>query len=219
MMNYAEIHHDITEGATSGDVQRWTAAVLGEIAAGASDVRAVRHPLGFVCLPVIREGDDGVCVHMWPAERDVAAPTTSPMHSHSWDLLSYVLYGEVHNETLEVTDAPDDPTHRVFEVRSLGDVDEIHATPQLVRPAVSALDVHRPGAAYTLRAGEFHVTDVPPGRAAATVALGRVSPGAHDLSLGDINGKTHLVRRRRCDGATTALAARSVADRLSVPAS
>jgi hypothetical protein len=218
-MTYTELHRSITEGAASGDVQRWAAAVLADIAGGQSDVRAVQHPLGFVCLPVIRNGDDGVCVHMWPAERDALPPTTSPMHSHSWDLLSYVLYGEIHNETLEVGGAPDEPTHRIFEVRSHGDVDEIHATARLVRPATSALDIHRPGAAYTLRAGEFHVTDVPPGRTAATVALGRMSPGAHDLSLGAIDGQTHLVRRRLCDQASSARTAREVADRLSVPAS
>jgi hypothetical protein len=220
-MDYAAIHADITAGATSGATQAWAAAALGEIAAGHSPIRAVSHPLGFICLPVIRAGDDGVCVHLWPLERDeavTAQPTTSPMHSHSWDLLSYVLYGEIHNQTLQVAAAPDDPTHRIFEVRSQGDVDEIHATPRLVRPATRALDIHRPGAAYTLRAGEFHVTDVPPGRTAATVALGTTRPGAHDLSLGALDGQTHFVRRHRCDQATTARAARAVADRLSVPA-
>jgi hypothetical protein len=217
-MNYADIHADIIAGATSGATQTWAAAALAEIAAGRSDILAVSHPLGFICLPIVRQGDDGVCVHLWPlgpVGPPPVGPTTSPMHSHSWDLLSYVLFGEIHNETLQVD--PGDATHRVFEVRSRGDVDEIHATTRLVRPSTIEHDVHPPGAAYTLRAGDFHVTDVPAGRAAATVALGKTRPGAHDLSLGPLDGQTHFVRRLRCDQATTARAARTVADRLSVP--
>ena len=218
-MNYAEIYSEIVGGDPSGALHSWTEAVLTDIAEGRMAVTAVSHPLGFVCLPVIRAGDDGVCVHVWLADRPPAEPTTSPMHSHSWDLLSHVLYGEIHNETLSVEDEPDAPTHRVYEVRSHGDVDEIYATARLVRPATGALDIHPPGAAYTLRAGDFHVTDVPPGQAAATVALGRMRRGAHDLSLGPINGHTHLVRRLHCTPDETTSAALAVTAHLSVTAS
>jgi hypothetical protein len=218
-MNYSEIYREIVGGATSGALHSWTEAVLTEIAEGRRQLRAVRHPLGFLCLPVIRAGDDGVCVHVWLADRPPVEATTSPMHSHSWDLLSYVLYGEIHNETLTVEDDPDRPTHRIYEVRSHDDVDEIHATARLVRPATGAVDVHRPGGAYTLRAGHFHVTDVLPGQAAATVALGRMRRGAHDLSLGPVTGHTHVVRRQHCTPGETTTAAQTVTAHLSVPAS
>jgi len=218
-MNYTEIHREIVGGDPSGALRSWTGAVLTDIAEGRRPLVAVRHPLGFVCLPVIRADDDGVCVHVWLADRPDAEPTTSPMHSHSWDLLSYVLYGEIHNETLAVEDEPGEPTHRIFEVRSQGDVDEISASARLVRHATRAVDIYRPGAAYTLRAGDFHVTDVLPKRAAATVALGRMRRGAHDLSLGPLNGHTHTVRRLHCTPEETATAARAVTAHLSVPAS
>ena len=148
----------------------------------------MRHPLGFVCIPVDRTGDQGVCVHVWSDSLPSARPTTSTMHAHSWDLISYVLYGSVGNELLNVTDAPDNSAYRVFEVRSGGDVDEVRETPRLVRCEISAMELNRQGDTYTLPAGIFHATAVQ--GEAATVALGSGRPGTMDLSLGGINTRT-----------------------------
>ncbi len=87
---------------------------MAGVADGSSDLTAVRHPLGFLCFPVLRGDNLGVCVHIW-TEGVRAEPTTSPMHAHSWDLVSYVLYGTVRNDIIELTDGTD---QRVFEVRS-----------------------------------------------------------------------------------------------------
>ena len=173
----------------------------------------MRHPLGFVCIPVDRTGDQGVCVHVWSDSLPSARPTTSTMHAHSWDLISYVLYGSVGNELLNVTDAPDNSAYRVFEVRSGGDVDEVRETPRLVRCEISAMELNRQGDTYTLPAGIFHATAVQ--GEAATVALGSGRPGTMDLSLGGIDTTTHQVGRQRCDRDETASAARVVTERLS----
>ena len=217
MMNYAELYREIGRGADSGMVYSWVIEELTEIADGRRELKAVRHPLGFICLPVYRHGDDGICVHVWPADRPAIRPTTSAVHSHSWDLLSQVLYGRVRNEIIEVTEDAD-PAYRVFEVHSRGDLDEIRATPRLVRARTGAVETHRAGASYALLAGDFHTTEVPDGQEAATVALGRTSPGAWDLTLGAVGGKTHQVRRDRCDGAETARAARAIAERMAAHA-
>src|SRR5690348_7824186 len=81
-----------------------SAYFLADLRSGASTLRAVRHPLGFACLPVHRDGDEGICVHVWPEGRKPAPRTTSPFHCHSWDLLSHVLYGVVGNQPVEVTE-------------------------------------------------------------------------------------------------------------------
>ena len=173
----------------------------------------MRHPLGFVCIPVDRTGDQGVCVHVWSDSLPSARPTTSTMHAHSWDLISYVLYGSVGNELLNVTDAPDNSAYRVFEVRSGGDVDEVRETPRLVRCEISAAELNRQGDTYTLPAGVFHTTAVH--GEAATVALGSGRPGTMDLSLGGIDTRTHQVERQRCGRDETASAARVVTERLA----
>lgn len=210
---YADVHRRLTaaEAAPDGPLTRWTVEVLGGIATGAVPLAAVRHPLGFVCLPVERAGRRGVCVHLWSDRPPAAAPTTSAVHAHSWDLLSHVVHGRLRNETFDVVDDPAAPTHRLFEVHSDDDVDDLRATDRLVRYATAERDVLDPGATYRVAAGRFHTTVVPPGGRAVTVALGEHRPGFGDLSLGPLTGPTHRVRRFRCDDADTAALARAAA--------
>ncbi|MEO3743336.1 hypothetical protein [Plantactinospora sp. B5E13] len=217
-MNYPELYQEIGRGTGSRRVHAWVIDVLTEIADGRRQLRAVRHPLGFICLPIDRSGDDGVCVHLWAADRPATAPVTSGMHSHSWDLLSQVLYGEVRNEIIEVTESAVAPTHRVHEVRSRGDLDEIRPTPRLVRARLGAVERHAAGATYALSAGSFHTSEVPDGAEAVTVALGRTAPGTHDLSLGPLHGRVEQSRRVRCDAVETARAARGIAERVAAHA-
>src|SRR4051812_8770115 len=105
MMKY----HDLLDELRAGGGRGWALGVLNEIAEGRSDVTAVRHPLGFLCLPLERAGEYGVCVHIWSATARHAGNTTSQIHCHSWDLVSHVLYGQVRNVHAVVTDAPPDP--------------------------------------------------------------------------------------------------------------
>ncbi len=198
---------------TGLDTRRWAASVLDEIVEGAATMSAQRHPLGFLCLPVERLGDQGVCVHVWSDTLPRATPTTSVMHAHSWDLISYVLYGRVCNQVFAVTDAAEQAMYRVFEVRSARDVDEIRPTSRLVRCEVTAAEVNSQGDRYTLPAGVFHATAIQ--GEAATVALGLSRPGTLDLSLGGSDTRTHRVRRERCDPDETAVVARMVLQRLA----
>ncbi|MEU8263268.1 hypothetical protein AB0C02_21885 [Micromonospora sp. NPDC048999] len=211
MMSYADLEREIDRGTRPELLRGWVLNVLDDVAEGRRPLLAVRHPLGFTCLPVERTGPDGICVHAWPADPPTVRPTTSAMHSHSWDLLSHVLHGQVRNELIEVTDTPVDPAWRVYEVHSRGDVDEMAATDRLVTAATATVESHSAGASYALRAGGFHTSEVGRGQPAVTVALGRTTPGASDLSLGAVNGRSHRIRRNRCDPAETARVAREIA--------
>ncbi|NVI87072.1 hypothetical protein [Actinomadura sp. BRA 177] len=108
-MRYAQIREEIRAGTGARTLPAWAGRVLDGVleglAAGAPPVRAVRHPLGFLCLPVERSGDLGVCLHIWTPEVRPAPSTTSPVHCHSWDLLSFVLYGTVRNVRMDVDEA------------------------------------------------------------------------------------------------------------------
>ena len=107
-------HGGVHELMTGGQARSWALDVLsgglsGEHS-GAPGVTAVRHPLGFVCLPLERDGGDGVCIHVWSDTLAHAESTTSQIHCHSWDLVSHVLYGQVRNVHVRVTDAGPDAT-------------------------------------------------------------------------------------------------------------
>lgn len=213
MMDYTDIDNAIRQGMAADWVPRWALALLRDIADGRRQLTAVRHPLGFLCIPVQRRGEHGVCVHMWtPALRP--AVVTSLVHSHSWDLTSYVLFGTLHNQRIRVAETPGSATHRVFEVRSHGDVDELRATSRLVSCEPELASAHGGGCVYLLPAGEFHTTEVPGGQHVATVVLGRSRPPAADLSLGPLGTRSHTLTRSHCDRGETVRAALLIAERL-----
>jgi len=204
------IYDEVAKLIAGGGVREWALDVLGDIAAGRTGVTAVRHPLGFLCLPLERAGGDGVCVHVWSPQIKSARITTSPVHCHSWELLSYVLYGHVANVHVSVIDTAQDPTHRVFEVVSAPDKDVIRPIERTVRYETIREEWIGPGETYALDAGVFHMSIVSDGGEAATVALGREVPGHKNLSLGPLTTPLHHVTRERCDQEETARAAELV---------
>jgi hypothetical protein len=175
---------------------------------------AIRHPLGFACLPLARD-EVNVCVHVWTSRLRRACPTTSPVHCHNWDLTSRVLYGQIRNDMVAIEEDTVTPSHRVFEIRSDGDRDHITPTDRLVRWRRVATTSHRAGDTYRLPAGSFHMTAVPAGHEAATVVLARIRPGLVDQSLGRPHLAAHIVSRRRYDPSSTALVVGTVVRRLT----
>ncbi|RAY16453.1 hypothetical protein DPM19_06170 [Actinomadura craniellae] len=206
-MRYEDVHAEIDAGTARDVLPHWARGLLDDIAHGRRVTAAVRHPLGFLCLPVERRGPYGMCLHLWSAELPAGRVTTSQVHCHSWDLVSYVLYGSLRNVRFQIVDDPAAATHRVFEVISRGDVDELRATDRTVRCAPGRDSMHRTGESYALPAGVFHSTVLDDGPEAATVALGLEVPAAGDLSLGGLGTPTHRVHRLPHGPAETARAA------------
>ncbi|MEU4543647.1 hypothetical protein [Nonomuraea dietziae] len=206
-MSHRAVHEEILRGGA----RQWALKVLADL----GGLRAVRHPLGFVCLPLERDGGEGVCLHLWSAAFPAADTTTSQIHCHSWDLVSHVLYGQVRNVHAVVEEADGDATHRVFEVISDAGGDRIEPTSRTVRHRTGLVETFGRGETYTLSAGRFHSSVVPEHGEAATIALGRVRAGSHDLSLGPLDTPAHHITRGHLDAAQTARAARLIAEHLT----
>ncbi|MER5638020.1 hypothetical protein ABT095_13805 [Kitasatospora sp. NPDC002227] len=189
--------------------------ILAEVASGARPVRAVAHPLGFFCLPVLRDGALGVCVHVFGSHVERRpARTVCEIHCHSWELKSSVLYGRVGNLRGGVREDQARPTHRAFRVHSSDGTDDIRPTARLVRwVPLGERSIGR-GETYTVAAGEFHATVLPGGAPAATVVLGRSVPGLPDIVLGPLDGVARQETRRQCGAARTARIAEAAARRL-----
>lgn len=212
-MDHEHIRASMANGTADRVVPQWAVGALGEVIHGRRAITAVRHPLGFICLPLWRAGRDGACAHVWTDRFTQASPTTSAMHAHSWDLTSYVLYGRLRNELVNVTDTADNAAHRVFEVHTSPEADHLRRTSRLVRDRSRTVDRHQQGAVYSLPAGVFHQTVVE--GETATIALGRHHADGVDLALGGIETPTHRISRFRCDRDETMHVARMVVQRLA----
>jgi hypothetical protein len=213
-LDYDMLDRLIRGGTASDTACEQAAGALEEIAHGKRELCAVRHPLGFLCLPLLREGTRGVCVHLYEEDRG-PGPAGSQMHAHSWELRSLVLYGRLTNRPVVVTDRPDVPTHRVFEVRSdPGGVDELLPTPRLVRGEPGPGQTSARGDAYSMPAGQFHTTVVEQGEPTATLVLGMSLPGHTDLSLGPLHGRGHVTVRQLCEPAHTRTTVRTALRRI-----
>jgi hypothetical protein len=193
---------------------------LGVLADPARRPPAVLHPLGFLCFPLLRAPGVGVCVHVWlPGRAEFAPPlATTPVHAHSWDLLSYVLLGRIGNELVETEPAePPAATHRVYEIRSERGADRVVPTARCVRCRGKGIRYAGPGEVYRLAGGEFHASVVDEGEAVATVLLAD-SRGGRDRALGPLRpaGEPGRVPRREAPGALGAFAARTVLDRATL---
>ncbi|CAL9542831.1 hypothetical protein SUDANB58_04286 [Streptomyces sp. enrichment culture] len=222
-MDYSALERAALRQAAA-EVMRHAASELEQVASGRRDLRAVRHPLGFVCLPILRDGPRGVCVHVFGGVGPAGSPEARPgpaapqVHSHSWDLTSTVLYGRLDNRRMRVHEETLSPTHRVFEVHSdPSGVDELRPTGRLVacRPGTEQTSVR--GQTYDLPAGVFHTTVVPGDRPTATLVLGRTLPGRADLSLGPLRAPGHRMVRHKCDATQTARIARAALRRIHEP--
>lgn len=214
-MNYATLERAIRTGPPDRVAELVRTTWLDPIANGESTLRAVRHPLGFTCLPVLRDGVYGVCVHLFGERRTPVRLSVSPFHCHSWDLLSHVLYGEVANRHVTVVRGN---TYRVFDTHSTKAGDRLVPTARIVDATASAPDYWTAGTAYELAAGLFHASTVGDGAPAATVVLGLHHPDKPDLTLGGLDTPAHRLTRRLHSRTETVSLARTVLDRLVVGA-
>lgn len=217
LMDYHDLNEAIRTGTAARVIPAWAVDFLAGVADGRTDMAGTRHPLGFLCVPAWRGDGYGICVHIWSDSLPRVEPTTSQIHAHSWDLVSYVLYGTVRNEVFQPVDtgADTDPTHRVFEIHTGGGyagLDAIRATSRLVRAGAPTGETYRQGDIYTVRSGVFHASVVT--GEAATVALGEDRPGTVDLSLGGVDAADHDVLRWRCDPEETRCVAKAVTARV-----
>jgi hypothetical protein len=212
---YLHLSRSIAEGRATETIPLWSADILHAVAEGRRELRAAVHPLGFTCLPVIREGRYGVCVHAWLPGQPRASPTTSPVHAHSWDLVSYVLFGRLRNDLPHVVGAKPGARDvwRVLEIHSRGGTDDIVPTPRLVHreSGESVLIVRND--VYTLPAGTFHSSIVDPTEPTVTVMLASTVADSADLCLGSPSTQAHRIRRNRSGQAETAALARTIIER------
>lgn len=197
---------------------------LAQLDGARDSLRGILHPLGFLCLSLKRSPSIGICVHIWIEDVPNADLSTSPIHSHSWDLHSHVLFGRIGNARVETESVPlERASHRVYQIESAQGADQITATSQYVRCARVETQYAAAGEEYRLSGGEFHTTVVAEGLPAATVLVARTVVSSHDRSLGPLalpgGAVSRTIHRRVADAALSRKAVDAVLDRIPAPRS
>jgi len=177
---------------------------LRAVRSGEREPEMIRHPLGFMCLPLHRSDRLGLCIHVWRDDVDVARPTTSGYHLHTWNLFSYVLYGGVKNEVGRVWEPPRprDAPFRLFEIhsrepseRGKPPVDHIVPTPALVAYTATGAEKVYMGDGYVVNARQYHRTQVMNKAFTATLVLAEDWDERPQLSLGAVDHPEEIVTR------------------------
>jgi hypothetical protein len=186
---------DVVQALRTGDsavLDRWVWDVVQEILSGQRQISAIRHPLEFTCIPILRSGSDGLCLHLWEEGGD----DLSTAHAHSWDLSSYVLTGTVFNEILAVENKVTPHSYRLYEVDSADGIDEIRPTGRMITLSRDKLERIPAGQLYRLSAGEFHRS----GHlgCTSTVVLGEYQADRRDTIAAEAENEPITSRREAC---------------------
>jgi hypothetical protein len=188
-------------------------SLIQEIALRRARFSAVRHPLGFLYAPLLRESSRALRLHIWLRDAPRPQLTTSPIHDHTWQLTSLVVCGELENRIIHVYDA-DDPTHRIFEIRGIGSDDFLQPSERLVRFRCSAVERVRQGERYVVAAGQFHFTEVAQEITTATIVLAERKTTAPERALGPLDIPSHQMTRADCPPTELAEASQTVLEML-----
>lgn len=134
------------------------------------------HPLGFVSCIIKEEKDYVIRVHYWPnGERRVKNPDW-PIHTHSYNLSSYVINGGVQDLQYKKNVTGE---HIIYSVRYFEGGSEIIQTENTMGIDVLVDEVRCAGEQYNVALDTFHQSVVPFDRSAVTiVALSSFSDDA-----------------------------------------
>lgn len=124
------------------------------------------HPLGFVSCIIKEESDHIVRMHYWPpGERRTKNPDW-PIHTHSYDLSSYIIHGIVRDIQYSVA-TPGDNT--IYSVRYFKGGSEITKTQAKAKVNIVTEQERHAGQQYEVSAGVFHQSFVPTDISALTI--------------------------------------------------
>jgi hypothetical protein len=159
---------------------------------------AIKHPLGFLRVPIIRTPSTGLYVHIWTQLIDLPRPSTSAIHAHNWHLLSRVIAGTVTNQVFNAQES-DNGDYHLFEILHHSEtVDELCSTGRLFRCINYSEDHYLAGDYYRLAANTFHTSTVTLLADTVTLVLSTDRTSAIEYALDKSVRGTHLVHRKPC---------------------
>ncbi|HEX6077455.1 MAG TPA: hypothetical protein VFZ32_19630 [Micromonosporaceae bacterium] len=194
-------------------VKAWAVETLNELVEGTRACNAVRHPLGFICFPLLRDGDYGTCIHYWPTVLDASSRKVTAVHSHSWHLVSHVLAGRLTNHLSTISDLQSSSSE-LYVVTSNTSEDVIVPTGRRVRVIEECSTTFIANETHEMTAGKFHWTEFPTDTPTVTVVAGRNEVGRSNFLVDKVGAVPRCVKRRTCSPADSKTTAQRIVELL-----
>jgi hypothetical protein len=124
-----------------------------------------RHVLGFIQLRLATRQSKELRVHYWPPD----VRFSEEPHTHLWDLVSYVLSGEIASTEYAVDRAPDQALRQqLYLVKPAPGGTVREGTGQHVSASIARTESHGAGSVYVVNHGTYHTSE-PVSRMALTL--------------------------------------------------
>ena len=127
------------------------------------------HPLGFVSCVISKQDEEFITrVHYWPKfDRRTKNPQW-PIHSHAYDLSSYILEGSVRDIQYQQTEGTD---YTVYSVSYGGNDSAINISHKQISIKKVVDQVRNVGEEYSVAVGSLHQTKVSLGESAVSLVV------------------------------------------------
>ena len=173
--------------------------LLEIVLANAASIEAVLHPLGFIYLPLSKQGIRKVRCHIWPTREVERRDPLSAIHDHSWHLESLVLCGCLIDQ--QFTPEPSSATHgdyQVWEVEYGDGRDALVPTGEWIKIPHKHQREICPGQQYVLDPGTLHTTLIEGPRPVATIVVATETSAPSPRVLGGGESEVATSERRAC---------------------
>ncbi len=158
------------------------------------------HPLGFVSCVIRKEAQKYTTrIHYWPKfDRRTKNPDW-PIHSHVYDLSSYILEGRVRDIQYQLVEGAE---YAVYSVSYSGENSTIKRTERQTSIKKVVDEVHGEGEEYSVPIGSFHQTQVPVRESALSLVVLFNFTDEKPLVLGTVEEKSYRYDRVKFDRLT-----------------
>lgn len=149
----------------------------------------LRHPLGFLQMPLGEIEGRRIRIHFWRSDCYCPRYPYWPLHAHPYPLRSLVLCGAVHQIAYSIDTAPTVPTHRIYEVDYEANGSTRRPTDHLVNAIPTYSYVCSTGSYYDIPIAEYHQTMPHASPGITLVVTGRTGESPARV-LGDVGNPT-----------------------------
>jgi hypothetical protein len=133
-------------------------SILKDILSDAFPWQGIRHPTGFVVIPVyLAGGQMPFRLHLWPVERKTLLPLGCAIHDHVWDMTSAVVCGELDNREFVADLERGSGLYKLYHVEYIDAVTSVmRSYADTARLRCTKHERHAAGTKYQVTQGTLH---------------------------------------------------------------